>query len=890
MSARALQLSVLLACVLVSAGIVPARAQGAARVLDRITAERAAADPRFDRLERWSARGRPTLAMALSGGGGYGVAHVGVLGALLDDGVEIDAIAGTSIGAMIGAFVSAGYEPHEVEEILRGKNWDALTSGLDVRRRVLSKREELYRSAQLSFSFRRGRRVQAGALAEASLLKRELYRYLLRAQLESGGDFDRLLYRYRAVATDIRTGRELVADAGDLVAAVLGSSAVPGLFRPVPFGDAVLVDGGLVQNIPVEAARTLGTDLVMAVDVSQRAGPAGELRGTLDLLNRSINIMTERRSRELLEQADLVLSPDVKEFKRGRLGTNVDGVVRTGREAYERQRDEIWSRLERAASDRAPVLFDRVEVTGTDWIRAGDLVERLGGAPGSVTRYRVSAEVARALNRGPFSSGRAELVADGEGRVLRFLFEENARIEVIECHSVAVPNLRSLWHGVGETGQRFSPAVARRIHWNARAQLIDEGRVLVRLDEMRWQPETGTVTVQLSNMGVDRIETEVEGEIPLRRTERFLRGLEGEDFRFDDLASRLDEMVARGAVFDWTLTPRRGEAGELDLVVRFRGDDYFEVAAGGSFRSEHGFGGFLRGAKSNFTGRGDFVDLLATAAKDRTTAQLRYRTEYGFGFQNLGVDAGVLYFNNNFLVVDDDQDLVDELDEEYSGERFWGSLIRRLRWGAVVQTGLSHETDRLEATPTEPKVRLDRTSAFLNLDLDRHDRLLFPERGGGLELRAESSFSGDSLWKAELEADVIFGLGPERRHVLTSRYGAGLSDDADRRPFWFDPGGYRGLYGFIPYGAAAPQYATTGLIWRYRWLDLNLARLYVEAGADWITTALDRGDLGDDGTLGYGASIVAHSRFLGPIAVGIAQNDEGATTLFVTVGFPFLGE
>ena len=90
------------------------------RLLDTITARRVEPDGRFAQVARWTAPGRPSLALALSGGGAHGVAHLGVIEALHQDGVEIDGIAGTSIGALLGAFLCAGYPPEEVEEILRG--------------------------------------------------------------------------------------------------------------------------------------------------------------------------------------------------------------------------------------------------------------------------------------------------------------------------------------------------------------------------------------------------------------------------------------------------------------------------------------------------------------------------------------------------------------------------------------------------------------------------------------------------------------------------------------------------------------------------------------------------------------------------------------------------
>jgi predicted acylesterase/phospholipase RssA len=854
------------------------------RVVDRITVERLEADPRFEPLGRFTAPGRPTVALALSGGGSRGLAHLGAVDAMLEDGVEIDAIAGTSIGSLIGAFLAGGYRPLEVREILQQKNWDVIVSGLDVRRRVLTRDEELLRSAQVSFGLRRGKRLAVGALADASALERELYRYLLRAQLDSGGDFDRLRYRYRPVGVDILTGRLVVPERGDLVSAVRGSSAVPGVFAPVPFGDALLVDGGLLQNIPVDAARSMGTDLVVASNTSGGVAEADTVSGAADVLKRSLVIMSSEQDAELLTRADAVLTHGVSDFPQASFGADIDGLIDAGRAGYRAARETMWERLEAACGDRREVRFGTVEVAGTDWIDAATLAARLGGAPGTVTRYRVAAELARALNRGPIAEAWAEAVDRGGERVLRFTFREHPPVRAIETHVGVYPAGSPLPELLGH---RFSRLLAREIQWRSMARMIESGRALVRLDSLHWDPADGSVSVRLADDPVDRIRTSVEGEIRLERVQRYLDDLEGPAFTLDRLANRLDELKARGALFDWKLEPVREPDGTVSLATRVRGDDYFQVSAAGAYRGQIGGAGFLRGAKSNFTGRGDFVDLIVRGSQDVKAVQLRYRTEYGIAFQNLGAEIGVRYFDNAFLTIDpEDQDLEEDDDEEVAGNRYWLSLIRRLRLGAVVQLGVFRETNRFDATDLEPALRTERTSALLEFELNRHERLLFPRRGAALFLWAEKSFSGDSLWRVEANTDVAIPLGGDRQ-VLTPRFGLGLSEDAERRPYWFDPGGHRELYGFIPYGAAAPQYARAGVTWRYRFLDKNLARLYVEAGTDWITTSIDRGDLGDDGgTVGYGMSLVANARGVGPIAVGLARNDDGAETWFFTVGFP----
>jgi predicted acylesterase/phospholipase RssA len=854
------------------------------RILDTFAARQTGGDSALRRLPSWEAPGQPTLALALSGGGARGLAHIGVLRGLAEDGVRIDGIAGTSIGALIGAFAAGGYEPDQIEDILESRDWGAIIGNLDARRRILSREDDIARSApQFRIRFRAGRKLQIGALVDTRLLERELYRYLLLAQVESGGDLDRLRYRFRSVATDIITGEPVVPSHGDLATLVRGSAAIPGIFRPVPLGEALLVDGGLVENVPVETARTFRTDLVVAVNVSEGLLEDPHVKGAVDLLNRSVNVMMWERSSELLEMADLVLDPDVLDFSSAEFAANIDGLVRAGQSCYRGKRDQLWDLLETRSGD-PKIEFDRIEVVGTARVEPEMLNQRLGGAPGAVSRFRIVSELARLLNLGPFEDGDVEWLETPSGRVLRFRLTESSIVKEVEIAGPAEIGDRERAALVGEP---FSLERARATGWSVRRQLIDDGRVLVSVEDFAWDPSSGRVSADVRDAVVGKVTVSVEGDVSKRAIERAVSVFRGEKFRFDLFADVLDEMVARGAILEWSLEPRAGDDGAVDLELRVKADRYYQATALLEYRAAYRFAGAAGISKSNITGRGDFLDFLIGAAKETNFVQVRYRTEYGFNIQSFGGEAGYRYFNNGFPFVTDEQNLASSLAEDYRGHRAWLNAIKRLRYGIALEFGVSYGREKLAEIATAPEETRSRYSLFLDVDLDRHDRLMFPTRGSALVFRGESSFSGDELWKYLLFADASFSVRPRRVHTFTIRGGAGISDGADRRPYFFNPGGYERLYGYIPYGAAAPQFARAGATWRHQWLEVGGIRIYVEAGADAIRTAFDRGDLGEAATgYGYGVSVSAMTGLLGPLTLGAARNSDDATIWFFTLGYP----
>lgn len=179
---------------------------------------------------------RPKIGLALGSGSARGLAHIGVIRAVEEAGIEIDCIAGTSMGALIGAVYAAG-KLDELEAVFATFDWKKTLSFFDV---VLPK---------------------SGLLDGAKV--GELVRGLVHAK-----SIEALNMPFQAVATDIANGTEVVIGSGDVIEAVRASISVPGIFTPVRSGDRILVDGGLVNPVPVSAARAMGADIVIAVDLN----------------------------------------------------------------------------------------------------------------------------------------------------------------------------------------------------------------------------------------------------------------------------------------------------------------------------------------------------------------------------------------------------------------------------------------------------------------------------------------------------------------------------------------------------------------------------------------------------------------------------------------------
>ena len=210
---------------------------------------------------------RPKIGLVLSGGGARGLAHVGVLKELEAARIPIDFVAGTSMGSIIGGLYAAGMTPAELEKRILAMNWDSMFADRPPREELSLRRksDDLRLSIPLELGMRDGQlrapRAAVGSTGLENMLKG------LTEGMPNSVAFDQLPIPFRAVATDLVTGEAVVFDRGELAAVMRASMSVPAAFAPVEIGGRMLVDGGLVDNLPIDVVRKMGADIVIAVNI-----------------------------------------------------------------------------------------------------------------------------------------------------------------------------------------------------------------------------------------------------------------------------------------------------------------------------------------------------------------------------------------------------------------------------------------------------------------------------------------------------------------------------------------------------------------------------------------------------------------------------------------------
>lgn len=253
--------------------------------------------------------GRPKVGLVLGGGGALGLAHIGVLKVLEEQRIPIDYIGGTSMGSIIAGFYASGMSPDEMQTWLESLDWNEVMSDATPRRELYFRRKQ----DDQRYLFEMGLNWSGPKMGTGLAAGQKFNNLLQLVTLRSANitNFDRLPIPYRAVATDLQSGEAFVIDHGNLATAMRASMAVPGAFTAAEIDGHILVDGGVVDNLPVDVVRAMGADVIIAVDVgadADQVDPAA-LNSLGGILGRTYTIAQRPGQVEQFKRADIGIQP-----------------------------------------------------------------------------------------------------------------------------------------------------------------------------------------------------------------------------------------------------------------------------------------------------------------------------------------------------------------------------------------------------------------------------------------------------------------------------------------------------------------------------------------------------------------------------------------------------
>ncbi|MDP5009062.1 MAG: patatin-like phospholipase family protein, partial [Glaciimonas sp.] len=397
---------------------------------------------------------RPRIGLVLSGVGARGYAHLGVLKVLEELHIPVDYIAATSMGAVVGGLYASGLSATTLENNLSEINLSDIAFDRNERAQLpQSQREDNFQyPIGLSAGYGDGKFKLPAGLVQGNRLLALLQNWT--PQLPGNIQFDNLPIPFRAVATDLSTGEEVILTHGSLPRAIRASMAVPGLFAPFDLNNRTLVDGGLVSNLPVQLVREMGADIIIAVNISSPLQNAADIDSPAAVAQQMITILLRqnvRAQKALLKESDILIEPDlgnmsITDFARGKEG------IQAGEDAAQQMRDKLrtlslspeqWQTYlkSRYATLHSPAFstphaiplltaetrIDAIEINTQGRVPTSIVQRQLGVQVGD--HYDVDAlnqDLARLSTNGDFKSVTQELVNENGWNILKVDAQEKS--------------------------------------------------------------------------------------------------------------------------------------------------------------------------------------------------------------------------------------------------------------------------------------------------------------------------------------------------------------------------------------------------------------------------------------------------------------------------------
>jgi len=382
---------------------------------------------------------RPRVGLVLSGGGARGLAHIGVLKELERMRIPVDCVAGTSMGGIVGGVFASGMPVDEIERLARQIDWAVAFQDRPDRSamRARRKKDEDGHFARPEFGVKSGEIIAPAGVIFGQNLSEILADFSKRAI--GVNDFDRLPIPFRAIATDIATGQPVVLDRGQLPIVLRATMSVPAVMAPVEIDDRLLIDGGLVDNLPVDTARRMCGDVIIAVNLGTPLLPRKKVGSAVSVGLQMVNILTEQNVRSSLKQlrpTDVLGSPGLDDLDFSNFD-RADEFVAAGEAAVR----AVAPQLERLAvsseeyaewksrhdrPDPGDVRVDEVRIAALKWVNPEALDAEIAAAKTEPTINALAVHAKRLYETGDYERVQLSLSEENGKRVAHLVPTEKS--------------------------------------------------------------------------------------------------------------------------------------------------------------------------------------------------------------------------------------------------------------------------------------------------------------------------------------------------------------------------------------------------------------------------------------------------------------------------------
>lgn len=767
---------------------------------------------------------KPYVALALSGGGARGIAQLGVLKAIQESGIKIDEIVGTSMGSIIGGLYSAGYKLDVLDSLIITAPWTDFFSIEETNRRELFLDQKITEDrAILSLRIDGFEPVIPTAINTGQRVSNFLNLLSLNAPLNTTRDFSNFLFDYKAVSTNLVSGEAHVLDKGSLGIAMRASSSVSLVLEPVKIDSMILVDGGLVANVPVETAKESGADYIVAVDVTSPLRTEDELKYPWEIADQLVSIPMRMINEQQLRNADVVIHPSIDPYKNNDF-TNLRSIIDIGYESANEAIDLIGKQLKSISLDRIQaddINYGDLKIECDDESLKNYLFNKFFEKQ-IISEKEIVYEISNYNALDDYKTLSIEmdtltstLYIEGElNPLVKNIIIDGAKL--IDADSIVAESIMLQNHP-------FNSRKVLQAFLNILREYRSHGYSLVRIENHTFD-EDGVLRIYVDEQRIDEIVVKgnekttteiITRELPFKRGDIFVRNEIEEGLAnlrstglFESIELQIDQENSKNI-----LTVQVKEKPSLLLRFGLRLDNEYFTQISIDFRDE------------NFRGTGTELGALFSGGLRNQFIALEHRANRVFDTY-LTYKIKAFYDSKDINTYQDDSTnsenrFMRSKSGEYNQSYLGGSIAvgaQFEKFGNVMIEG-RYQQDKIKTIENYPSTANYSTNIAalkLQLSIDSQNKYPFPTAGvyfNGYYETAQTAFGGDLGYsKIYLDYSSYFSLTDI--HTVNVRLKFGYADETLPLSQMFSFGGQNDFYGYREYEYRGRQIFITSLQYR----------------------------------------------------------------------------
>lgn len=789
------------------------------------------------KLIRMPEEQRPKVGLVLSGGGARGLAQIGVLRVLEEHHIPLDLIVGTSLGSVIGGLYASGYSSSQIESIIVKTNWEEVLpfSESTKRTELFIGQKQAERSGYLLIRFDGLQPIIPSALSGGQRLSNYLMSLTLQALYHPTPSFDDLKIPFRAIATDLLSGKRIVLDSGSLSEAMRASTTIPLLYAPVEKDSMQLVDGGLTSNIPVDVAESLGCDIIIVVNSTSGMRHGDQLNEPWEIADQIMTIMMQEPNALQLKKGDIVITPEAG----SRLVSDFDSIETLIRAGEIAARHYVASLQEFLAKKRNANHLVADEPLGETLIEfRGDSI------PYSSTREIIEEANNKTLSVHHVEEFVTELAQSGIYRDVYAEIFPHASPSKVVLHAFYNPILQDI-HVSGNVfiesasiEHAMSPCKGKPIDYpriqkcfeNVLMLYREKFYSLARIEDVVIDTARGLLSFRMHEGVLEdvRFQGNKETKDYVIRRELELEG--GDVFRLDKISRGMINVASTG-LFEYALVEIRYEYEKPVVYVKVKEKSTDLLMLGLHADNEHGFVGTVKVRDANFRGAGEDLSLTTQYGYRDRIVQAEYLVNRIFN----------TYFTSRLQLYFRSRDVITYRDVSTGSDVSWkreeDGRYRRIRYGGTVMFG--SQLERLGDFTAAYRLERHRISRISGVEMaaedyqyaslrfqstiDNENKFYFPTEGLMLTLSFEYA-------SQKLGSDVAFNkilmkyesyttIG--KRHTIVPRFTLGFADETLPTIEKFSLGGLESFFGLREDDSRGRQIFVVNFNYRY-WLPFKI--------------------------------------------------------------------